>query len=179
MTAPGSAWSSTTAPDTKVVESSRMNDYSETIYHLVEYEVWCNLRMLDFLAGLPDGECRRDFGFGLRTPHRTISHVADVMRAWSGCVGPRIEPPNWPPYDEAETLQEIRDRMAATGASWLAAAKESHEHGVLAEERRLNQLFHLVTHGTHHRGQLLSMITLLGYPQPFEGGDYGGWSNPG
>lgn len=27
------------------------------------------------------------------------------------------------------------------------------------------------------RGQLLSMITLMGYGQPFEGGDYGGWSN--
>ena len=77
-----------------------------------------------------------------------------------------------------ETLQEIRRRMAATGASWLAAARDSHEHGVLAQDRRLNQLFHLVTHGIHHRGQLLSMITLLGYQQPFEGGDYGGWSNP-
>ena len=42
------------------------------------------------------------------------------------------------PYDETETLQEIRHRMAATGASWLAAAKDSHAHGVLAEERRLN-----------------------------------------
>ena len=156
-----------------------MKDYSDTIFNLVEYEVWCNLRIPDFFAGLTEEECRRDFGFGLRTPHRTISHIADVMRGWSGCVGPRIEQPTWPPYDEAETLQEIRQRMAATGASWLAAAKESHERGVLAEERRLNQLFHLVTHGTHHRGQLLSMITLLGYEQPFEGGDYGGWSNAG
>ena len=155
-----------------------MKDYSETIFNLVEYEVWCNLQVLDFFCGLSDEECRRDFGFGLRTPHRTISHIADVMRGWSGCVGPRIEESTWPPYDETETLQEIRHRMAATGAAWLVAARDSHEHGVLAEERRLNQLFHLVTHGTHHRGQLLSMVTLLGYPQPFEGGDYGGWSNP-
>ena len=120
-----------------------MKDYSETIFNLVEYEVWCNLQVLDFFCGLSDEECRRDFGFGLRTPHRTISHIADVMRGWSGCVGPRIEESTWPPYDETETLQEIRHRMAATGASWLAAAKDSHAHGVLAEERRLNQLFHL------------------------------------
>ena len=102
-----------------------MKEYSETIFNLVEYEVWCNLRILDFLSGLSEEEYRRDFGFGLRTPHRTISHVADVMRGWSGCVGPRIERPTWPPYDEAETLQEIRHRMAGTGASWLAAAKDS------------------------------------------------------
>ena len=156
-----------------------MVDYSETIFNLVEYEVGCSLGILDFFAGLSEEECRRDFGFGLRTPHRTISHMADVMRGWSGCVGPDLEPPTWPRYDEAETLPAIRQRMAATGAAWLAAAKESHERGILAAERRLHQVFHLVTHGTHHRGQLLSMVTLLGYEQPFEGGDYGGWSNTG
>ena len=154
-----------------------MSDYSDTIFNLVEYEVWCNLQALDFLAGLSEAQYRRDFSFGLRTPHRTMSHIADVMRGWSGCVGPNIERPTWPTYDETETLQEIRKRMADVGKSWLAAAKESHQRGVLSRERRLNQVFHLITHGTHHRGQLLCMITLMGYEQLFEGGDYGGWSN--
>jgi len=105
-----------------------------------------------------------------------MSHIADVMRGWSGCVGPTIEEPSWPAYDETEALQSIRKRIADAGDSWLAAARASHTQGVLGDERRLNQVFHLVTHGTHHRGQLLSMITLLGHEQPFEGGDYGGWS---
>ena len=154
-----------------------MNDYSATIFNFVEYEVWCNLQMMDFLVVVSDEECRRDFGFDLRTPHRTVSHIADVMRGWSGCVGPTIEKPSWPPYDVTETLQAIRKRIADVGDSWLAAAKASHAQGVLGSERRLNQVLHLATHGTHHRGQLLSMITLMGYEQPFEGGDYGGWSN--
>ena len=154
-----------------------MSDYSPTIFNLVEYEVWCNLRAVDFLTRLSEAECRRDFGFGLRTPHRTISHIADVMRGWSGCVGPTIARPSWPKYNESEELEAIRKRIADVGDSWLAAAKASHEQGVLGNERLLNQVFHLVTHGTHHRGQLLSMITLMGYEQPFEGGDYGGWSN--
>ena len=77
------------------------------------------------------------------------------------------------------------ERRGRSGAEWpLRAAPGSQPGETLmntASSRRTadwNQLFHLVTHGTHHRGQLLSMITLLGYPQPFEGGDYGGWSNP-
>jgi len=156
-----------------------MNKYAETIFRLVEYERWCNLQALDFLAGLSDQECKRDFGFGLRTPHRTMFHIADVMRGWSCCVGPVIGPPSWLTYEDTVTLQEIRAMITDVGMSWLAAAKASHEMGVLAEERRLNHLFHLVTHGTHHRGQLLSMVTLMGYPQPFEGGDFGGWSNNG
>ena len=155
-----------------------MNDYFATIFNLVEYELWCNLRALDLLDRLSDAERRRDFGFGLRTPHRTMSHIADVMRGWSGCIGSVIVRPSWPQYEEAETMDNIRKRIVDAGNSWLAAAKASHELGVLGNEQRLNLLFHLVTHGTHHRGQLLSMITLLGYEQPFEGGDYGGWSNP-
>jgi len=154
-----------------------VSGYSRTIFNLVEYEVWCNLKAVDFFCGLSDVECRRDFGFGLRTPHRTISHIADVMHGWSGCVGPIIEKPSWPTYDETEALKAIRERIADVGHSWLAAAKASHEQGVLGNDRRLNQIFHLVTHGTHHRGQLLSMITLMGYQQPFECGDFGGWSN--
>jgi uncharacterized damage-inducible protein DinB len=154
-----------------------VNAYAPTIFNLVEYEVWCNLQAVGFLSRLPSGECRRDFGFGLRTPHRTLSHIADVMRGWSGCVGPDIEKPSWPGYDETETLEAIGKRIAEAGTFWLAAAKASHEQGVLGQDRRLHQVFHLVTHGTHHRGQLLSMLTLMGYEQPFEGGDYGGWSN--
>ncbi len=68
-----------------------MRDYSDTIFDLVEYELWCNLQLVNFLAGLSDDECKRDFGFGLRTPHRTIFHIADVMQGWSSCVGPVIE----------------------------------------------------------------------------------------
>src|SRR5262245_47526457 len=97
---------------------STMCDYSATIFNLVEYEVWCNLQAVDFLSSLSDEECRRDFGFGLRTPHRTVSHIADVMRGWSGCVGPTIEQPSWPNYDAAETLAEIRKRIADIGESW-------------------------------------------------------------
>ena len=121
-----------------------MRDYSDTILKLVEYELWCNLQAIDFLAGLSDDQCKHDFGFGLRTPHRTMFHLADVMRGWSGCVGPIINRPSWLPYDETVTLQQIRKKIIDVGESWLAAARASHEQGLLDEGRRLNQVFHLV-----------------------------------
>jgi hypothetical protein len=47
------AGASSTAPDTEVVGSSPMKDYSETIFNLVEYEVWCNLQSsISFPVGL-------------------------------------------------------------------------------------------------------------------------------
>jgi uncharacterized damage-inducible protein DinB len=154
-----------------------LTDYSQTIFELVEYEIWCNLQALDFLAGLTEEECHRDFGFGLRTPHRTMFHIANVVRGWSACIGPTIAAPTWLLYERSVPLQEIRRMFVDLGAFWSNAAKASHEQGLLNKDRRLNHLFHLVTHGTHHRGQLLSMITLMGREQPIEGGDFGGWSN--
>jgi uncharacterized damage-inducible protein DinB len=80
-------------------------------------------------------------------------------------------------YNKNSSLQDIRLLLEEVGKAWLLATRASHDLGVLERERRLHQVFHLVTHGTHHRGQLLSMATLLGHTQPFEGGDFGGWSN--
>ena len=151
--------------------------YSQTILQLIDYEVWCNLQLIDFLARLSDAELHRDFGFGLRTPHRTIFHIASVMRTWSNCVGPVIAKPEPLPYRAEIPLAEIRAMLVELGDAWLRAAKASQEQGLLGTERRLHQIFHLVTHGSHHRGQLLSMLTLMGYEHPFEGGDFGGWSN--
>jgi uncharacterized damage-inducible protein DinB len=152
-----------------------MRDYVDTIFALMEYEMWCNFRTLDFLEKLSDEDLRRDFGFGLRTPHRTIFHIADVLQGWCHSVGPVVQSPSWITYDDATTLQDIRTIVRAAGKVWLEAAESSHEAGVLGEDRRLSHVLHLVTHGTHHRGQLLSMFTLMGHRHPFEGGDFGGW----
>jgi uncharacterized damage-inducible protein DinB len=154
-----------------------MSDFAEIILDLVEYELWCNFRVLDFVEGLSEEERNRDFGFGLRTPHQTMVHIAKVMQGWSRCVGPVIEEPTWLDYEQPASLQDVRRMLESMGKSFPEAAKASIDQGLLGERRRLNQLFHVVTHGTHHRGQLLSMITLMGYKQPFEGGDFGGWSS--
>ena len=154
-----------------------MNDYARAIFQLVEYELWCNLKILDFLSRLTKEEWHRDFGFGLRTPHRTLFHIANVMRGWSGCVGPVVREPSFLDYTASTSLQELQEMFLGVSDSWPAAARASHEQGLLDKDRRLHQLLHIVTHGMHHRGQLLSMITLMGYNQPFEGGDFGGWSN--
>jgi uncharacterized damage-inducible protein DinB len=153
-----------------------MSDYFQTISQLIEYELWCNDQAMQFLERLSVEEIGRDFGFGLRTPHHTMFHIANVMRTWSLQVRPEIERVTPLPYDENSSLQEIRSLLEEVGVAWLLAARVSNDLGLLERDRRLHQVFHLVTHGTHHRGQLLSMATILGYTQPFEGGDFGGWS---
>lgn len=148
----------------------------ETVCRLIEYEIWCNQRAIAFLSDLPDEECKRDFGFGWRTPHRTVFHILDVMRGWTGCVGPEITRPAWRQYDESASFSWFAEELNRVGDSLTSAARASDQLGLLDRDRRLEHVFHIITHGTHHRGQLLSMITLMGHAQPFEGGDFGGWT---
>lgn len=156
-----------------------MSDYFKTILELIEYELWCNTQALGFLEKLSEVERQHDFGFGLRTPHQTMFHIVNVVRTWSLQVAPVQQNSTPLLYDKNLSLLEIKALFEDIAANWLQAAQASHEQGLLEQQRRLHQVFHLVTHGTHHRGQLLSMATLLGYEQPFEGGDFGGWSNAG
>ena len=154
-----------------------MNDYFQTISELIEYEIWCNVQAMQFLEKLTPRELGRDFGFGLKTLHQTMFHIANVMRTWSLQVKPELERIEPLRYNKNASLQDIRLLLEEVGAAWLSAARASSDLGILDSGRRLHQVFHLVTHGTHHRGQVLSMATILGYNQPFEGGDFGGWSN--
>ena len=61
-------------------EVRTVNDYEEAILQLVEYELWANFKLLKFIEGISEEERNRDFGFGLRTPHKTIVHIAKVMQ---------------------------------------------------------------------------------------------------
>lgn len=65
---------------------------------------------------------------------------------------------------------------AELSAAFMHAIDSSHAAELLHLDRRLVQVFHLVTHGTHHRTQFITMLRLLGMDPPFEPGDFGGWS---
>jgi uncharacterized damage-inducible protein DinB len=151
--------------------------YFASIRRLAEYEVWCNARVFEAAGLLEPAVLHRPFGFGLGTIHHTLFHIVDVMQGWSKCVGPEIEKPLWLDYEPGASLDSIARLNEETAATFMGAIDRSHAAGVLHQDRRIEQVFHLVTHGTHHRTQIITMLRLLGVDPPFEAGDFGGWSN--
>jgi uncharacterized damage-inducible protein DinB len=152
------------------------SDYYPAIRQLAEYEVWCNAASIGAAQRLEPAQLARAFPFGLGTIHATLFHTVSVFRTWSGCVGPEIVKPAPLRYDPAMPLPEIANLNAEHSAAFLCAVEASHEAGVLHTDRRIVQVFHLVTHGTHHRAQFITMLRLLGVDPPFEAGDFAGWS---
>jgi uncharacterized damage-inducible protein DinB len=152
--------------------------YFPAVRRLAEYEVWCSTRAIEAAAGLSGEQLFQQFPFGLKTIHATLFHMVDVFGWWGGCVGPMISQPPEVPYDVAMPLEQIAQWNARLGTTFLSAIDASHAAGLLHLDRRIEQVLHLVTHGTHHRTQFITMLRLLGKDPPFEAGDFGGWSRP-
>jgi uncharacterized damage-inducible protein DinB len=121
-------------------------------------------------------ELFRHFPFGFNTVHATLFHIVEVFQTWSGCVGPVIAKLAMAPYDAKMPLARIAEWNTELSKAFLKNINASHRAGLLQADRRVAQLFHLVTHGTHHRTQFITMLRLLGKDPPFEAGDFGGWS---
>jgi hypothetical protein len=100
----------------------------------------------------------------------------EVFQTWSGCVGPIISKTPMIPYDRDMPLLHIAQWNAEISQAFLHAIDASHNADLLGLDRRLQQAFHLITHGTHHRTQFITMLRLLGHDPPYEAGDFGGWS---
>jgi len=152
------------------------DQYFPTIRKLAEYEVWCNASAINAAQKLDPPDLFRNFGLGFGTIHATLFHTVEVFQKWSRCVGPVIAKPPMQPYDAALPLAKIARWNQSLSETFLNAIDSSHAAGLLDADRRLVQVFHLITHGTHHRTQFITMLRLLGIDPPFEAGDFGGWS---
>ena len=152
-----------------------MNPYADTIRQLAEYEVWCNGRSLESAAALDPDDLFRRFSFGLGTIHRTLFHTLNVLEHWTGFVSPARVDAEWREYNPASTIDDLRRLNGELATAFIAAVDRSDAAGLLGRDRRLVQVFHLVTHGTHHRTQFITMLRFLGKEPPFEAGDFAGW----
>jgi uncharacterized damage-inducible protein DinB len=151
--------------------------YFPAIRRLAEYEVCCNAKAFEAAGALEEAQLHQRFPFGLGTIHETLFHTVLVFRWWSSYVPPDLVKPSKFLYDPNASLDSIARLNDELSIKFLDSIDRSHAAGLLHLDRRIEQVFHLVTHGTHHRTQFITMLRLLGKDPPFEAGDFGGWSN--
>ena len=151
----------------------------EVIRGLYEYHRWANRRLYDVAAGLGEEVAGRAVGaqFSFRTVRRMLAHIYGAdwiwLARWKGAS------PTTLPGGDVATLADLRVRWDATeaeqrafveglGPSDLARPVEYRNtegkpfRGVLG-----TLLQHVVNHGTHHRSEVATMLTVLsGSPPP-------------
>ena len=142
---------------------------------MASYNRWMNERLYGLLSELSDDERKRDRGAFFGSMHSTLNHLLWGDRMWLGRF--IDEPCNYPAFgtdmyaDFAElgrerdvTDRKMLDWAGGVTAAWLAAPLSyvSKVDGRRREMPRAIAVLQLFNHGTHHRGQLTTLIRQAG-----------------
>ncbi|MBK7645595.1 MAG: DinB family protein [Planctomycetes bacterium] len=128
---------------------------------LFEYDHWANTRIAGSLAGLARAE-------------RLFAHIVGAQEVWYERVagGGSRKLAVWPehvPLAEAHTRFEViaerwRAQLEKADANELARRVEfKNSKGEACSDRLDDILRHIVNHGTHHRGQIASLLREAGH----------------
>jgi uncharacterized damage-inducible protein DinB len=142
---------------------------------MARYNRWMNERQYALLRELPDAERKRDRGAFFGSMHGTLNHLLWGDRMWLGrfvgepCVVSAFGADMYPQFDELarereRTDQSILDWAGNVTPEWLAGCLvyASRVDGRTRELPRAVAVMHFFNHGTHHRGQLTTLMRQAG-----------------
>jgi uncharacterized damage-inducible protein DinB len=142
---------------------------------MARYNHWMNERLYALLAAVPDDERKLDRGAFFGSMHGTLNHLLWGDRMWLGrfidepCAHPPFGADMYADFDELARQREITDRKISDWAGsvsgpWLSSTL-SYVSKVDGRGRSMPHavaVLQLFNHGTHHRGQLTTLIRQTG-----------------
>lgn len=137
---------------------------------LLHHDHWTTRTLLGLAAGLSDEQLDREFDVGLRTVRRTFDHIVWNVEAWGGAVRGGGVPERDP---GATSVAAMIARLDASYPRFAELARGVRDQGAWddrwsdpdhPETARTygGTVAHLITHGMHHRCQVLFMLRRLG-----------------
>jgi uncharacterized damage-inducible protein DinB len=138
------------------------------------YNAWCNERLYDAAATVPDAEYRADRGAFFKSLHGTLNHLLVGDRIWMRrFTGAGAQPPSLDAilYDHFEALRTARRTQNTLITRYVDGLSEETLAGTLryrtvvnprtVEQALAPALDHFFNHQTHHRGQAHALLTAM------------------
>jgi uncharacterized damage-inducible protein DinB len=136
------------------------------------YNTWCNERLYEAVAPLPDAEYRRPRGAFFQSLHGTLNHLLVGDRIWmKRFTGAGELPPslNAILYEDFEALHAARRSQDTLIAGYIAGLDEDDlsrtiRYRTVVKPQTIEQVLspaldHFFNHQTHHRGQAHALLT--------------------
>ena len=154
----------------------------ELIRELYEYHRWANRRLFDIAADLGDGVTMRDMGkhWSFPTIKGTFAHLYGADRIWlsrwTGAVPARMA--GDADFASMEELRGKWDALEAEQRAFVDGLSASdltrliaytNNQGIHGEVALAPLLQHVVNHGTHHRSEIATMLTIASGSPPDTG----------
>lgn len=149
---------------------------TKLVHLLLEHNAWATRVLLDRCRDLTPGQFAQTFEIGPGSLHDTLLHVVSSMGRWADRIGGRqlrdsLEPASrtWTPDELIPKLDEAAGDLVDVVAKVLEEDRleEKMEFRVPGRPEpfiftRGTAIVHVVTHGVHHRAQILNMLRRLG-----------------
>jgi uncharacterized damage-inducible protein DinB len=142
---------------------------------LASYNAWCNERLYDAAAQLPDADYRADRGAFFKSLHGTLNHILVADRIWMKRFTGEGEAPNRldaVPFHELADLRQARQAEDRRIVRYADGLSQKDLDGTICYWTVVNPspvtqplapaLIHFFNHQTHHRGQIHCMLTQAG-----------------
>ena len=147
--------------------------YSQSLQNLLQYHRWATHRVLTEVQQLDSERLVRNLHSSFASVYDTVVHLYQSDMVWLERLEER---PNSKPedysspgcmYDLSEVWLAVIDRMIAFAAQlnesdWERKIAYKSMAGAPYESPIWHMIVHVVNHGTHHRGQVTSMMRQLG-----------------
>lgn len=150
-----------------------------TLAPLYDYNYWANARLLKACEALTSEQWDQPLGHSWDSVHELLTHMlaADVIWSsrWRG-ESPQVLRQS----AEFPTLADLRRAWAEVEAGVRGFIRECDDARLAADLTYTTTrgekftfplghlMLHLANHGTHHRGELAAMLTILQVPHPEE-----------
>lgn len=142
------------------------------LHLLWDYNAWANAQILAAAGRLPPAALREPVASGHGTLFSTLLHLLDTEYGWRMLIEQGAETPILTEQDlpdlTALTVRiaveaaAMRTYLAALTDEGLAEPLRYDVDGAQRERVRWHVLFHVVNHGSHHRGEVAAALTALG-----------------
>jgi uncharacterized damage-inducible protein DinB len=143
------------------------------------YNAWCNERIYDVVAQLPDADYRADRGAFFKSVHGTLNHLLVADQIWLKRFSGRGDAPNRLDailFENLDDLWDARHREDERIIAYIDSLSEADLGGriryktitnpVEIEQPLAPALIHFFNHQTHHRGQVHCLLTGFGLEAP-------------
>lgn len=145
----------------------------ETITLLFEYNAWANHRTEEACEGVSTAQFLQQAGGSFGSVRNTLSHIMDVEwlyhERWQG-----RSPARFPKPEDYPDLTSIRTRWQTVESDIKRFVKKLPEQeighviefrntkGIIYRHPLWETMQHLVNHSTYHRGQVTTLLRILG-----------------
>jgi uncharacterized damage-inducible protein DinB len=142
---------------------------------MAEYNEWMNQKLYAICADIPDSIRKQDRGAFFKSIHGTLNHLLFGDRIWMGRFiaqpfNARIGEELYSDFCTLRQERQITDRQILAWTQQLSPEwlhqPFTYTSGVDGKTRTLPAwllVTHMFNHQTHHRGQLTTLLSQLGY----------------